>query len=436
MDVWSEPWLPVAIPFLGAALGLVLWSKPRALKIWLLLATIGTLATLVALGDTLAGPPEGLLCAYLLPIAAFASLLGQPPHPANRTAWLSTLPLLGLGLGVLTGQGHQGPVLVPILLGLLAVLIHRYRSESVSDPWWGLGTCGVGMVCALAVPVAPAPLPSFALLVTYAILLPLIPFHGGYVAALAGLPGNLPAFLAILLPGLGWHGLVALLPGLPDPVAQSLPALALASALYGSLKALTQSRVRSLLAYAGLAFFSILWWYATAARAAPPQASIYVSAVSLALGGLLLAWYGLRARYGDVDRRAINGLAQPMPRFAAVLSLLALAAMGLPPFGVFAGFMGLLLAPTLPLSAGLGLVAIVWLTASWYVLDLVQGLLFGRRRTDLPYEDLRRTEFAALLLVLGLLLALGLAPSRFFEPGATSHAAHGAMKTESVAWIK
>ncbi len=436
MDVWLDSWLLAAIPSLGAALGLTLWAKPQALKVWLLLVTLGTLATLAGIGGTLTEPAEGLLCAYLLPIAAFASLLGQPPHPANRAAWLSTLLLLGLGLGVLTGPDHQEPFLLLILLGLLAVLIYRYRSESVSDPWWGLGTCGVGMVCVLTGLVAPAPLSSIAFLLTCSILLPLMPFQGGYVAALAGLPGNLPAFLAVLLPGLGWHGLVTLLPSLLETMLQILPTLALASVLYGSLKALTQPRVRSLLAYAGLAFFSILWWYVAAARTATPQASLYVSAVGLALSGLLLAWYGLRARYGDVDLRAISGLAQPMPRFAVVLSLLALAAMGLPPFGVFSGFMGMLLAPSLPLSAGLGLVAIAWLTASWYILDLVQGLLFGRHRTDLPHEDLRQTEFAALLLVLGLLLALGIAPSRFFESGAASHASPSVVKMEAVAWIK
>nr|MBI3614227.1 hypothetical protein [Nitrospirota bacterium] len=436
MDAWIDPLLPVVIPFLGAALGLTLWTKPQALKIWLLLVTLGSLATLVGIGGTPTEPAEGLLCAYLLPIAAFVSLLGQPPHPANRLAWLGTLPLLGLGLGVLTGRDHQGPFLLLILLGLLAGLIYRHRGESVSDPWWGLGTCGVGMVCVLTALAAPAPLSSVALLVTCAILLPLIPLQGGYVAALAGLPGNLPAFLAILLPGLGWHGLLTLLPNLPEPVLQSLPILALASALYGSLKALTQPRVRALLAYAGLAFFAIPWWYATAARTATPQASLYVSAVGLALSGLLLAWYGLRARYGDMDLRAISGLARPMPRFATVLSLLAIAAMGLPPFGVFSGFMGMLLAPSLPRSAWLGVVAIAWLTASWYILDLVQRLLFGKHRTDLPYEDLRQTEFAALLLVLGLLLAMGLAPSRFFESGAASHASPGAVKMESVAWIE
>ena len=64
----------------------------------------------------------------------------------------------------------------------------------------------------------------------------------------------------------------------------------------------------------------------------------------------LVAWQVIRTRYGDdVDPQAISGLASTMPRYAVLFSLLALAAMGLPPFGVFAGFMGLLL--TSPLTS-------------------------------------------------------------------------------------
>ena len=68
----------------------------------------------------------------------------------------------------------------------------------------------------------------------------------------------------------------------------------------------------------------------------------------------MVAWQVIRTRYGDdVDPQAISGLAAGMPRYAVLLSLLALAAMGLPPFGVFAGFMGLLLSSPFPSLAGL-----------------------------------------------------------------------------------
>jgi NADH-quinone oxidoreductase subunit M len=238
----------------------------------------------------------------------------------------------------------------------------------------------------------------------------------------------------VLLPGLGFHELFTLIPILPEPTARALASLAMASMLYGSLKALTQTRVRLVLAYAGLSFFSILWWYLATMKTALPQAVVYLSSVSLATSGLLLAWYAIQARYGDMDRRAISGLVFHMPRFAVLISLLALAAMGLPPFGLFSGFMGLLLAPSLTASGTLFVVLAVWLTASWYLLEMVQGLLFGPQRSDLRYADLSRMEFVSLLICVLLLLALGFTPSCYFESGASMPPSRVAM--EFLSWSR
>lgn len=407
-------WLPAAVSVAGAVAGFAVWSRPAALKVLALVVSLASLALLVASS----GAAAGVSLPMLLPIAACLSLLGQPTHEDNRAAWILTLLLLGLGLSMLTAQDGMGLILSALLLIVLVALLYRYRALSVSHLWQGIGIYACGVVCLVLGLVAAAPVSTVAVLAVCAMLLPLAPVHAGYVAALAGLPGNLPAFLACLLPVLGFHGLLAVFPHLPDSARDVLPGLGLVGAVYGALKALAQPRVRALLAYANLSFFSMLWWYVATMRTAPPQAVLYLAAVGLATNGLLQAWYAIRVRYGDMDLRAIRGLAQPMPRFAVLFALLALAALGLPPFGVFAGFMGLLLTPGLPLSGALAVIVLVWLTASWYYLGLLQRLLFGRHRPDLRYEDLGRTEFAALLALMLILLALGLAPARVFQPGA------------------
>jgi len=424
----------VAIPLMGGALGFLVWSKPRRLKAWSLCVAAASLLVLVGLSGRMTVPAEGMALLYLLPVAAGVALLGQPSHRDNRPAWLMTLVLLGLGLGIMVSGDGVGLILLMLLFSLVGALLYRYRSISGSVPWWGIGTYGLGMVCAIVALLAVPPVSSMAFLVSCAILLPLAPFHGGYVAAFRGLPGNLPAFLALLLPGLGFHGLFALIPDLSESALRTVAILAVAGMLYGSLKALTQSRVRLVLAYAGLSFFSILWWYLAATRAVPPQAVVYLGSVGLAISGLLLAWHAIHARYGDVDRRAISGLVSHMPRFAVLISLLALAAMGLPPFGLFSGFMGLLLAPSLTFSGVLLVVLVTWLTASWYILDMVQGLLFGPQRSDLRYADLRWMEFASLLICVLLLIALGFAPSCYFESGTPMPPSRMAM--EFLSWNK
>ncbi len=304
-----------------------------------------------------------------------------------------------------------------IALALVALLLSVQGTIHKPAAWWGIGVLCFGVLSFATALLAVPPASSLAFVVGCAIALPLVPFHHGYLAAVMGLPGNLPAFLALLLPVLGFHGLREAIPHVPDVPVQAAAGLALAGTLYGSLKALAQARPAARIAYGNLAFLSILWWYLAETRTAPPQTAVYLSAVGLAGGGLLLAWYALRARYGDVDLRALSGLVRPMPRFAVALSLLALAALGLPPFGVFSGLVGMLLAPSYTATGGLVVVVIAWLCASWYVFDLAHHLLFGQERTTLRHQDLRGPESTSLALAIALLLMLGVMPPRLYESG-------------------
>jgi NADH-quinone oxidoreductase subunit M len=436
-QAWMMPWVAVAIPFIGAAFSLLLLSSLYRIKTVALSATAATLFAVMGLSWIANEPAAGMPFMWLLPLAAFFSLLGQPLHRDNRTAWLMTLILLGSGLGFLTVQEPVRHILLAALFGVLCGLIYRYHLDRRQnglhpDVWRGLGSYVVGLVSALLALVLPAPLSSVAALIACATLLPLFPLHSGFIAALTGLPGNLPAFLVLLLPALGFHSLLLLLPNLTATILHTAALLALAGATYGSLRALIQPRALPRLSYAGFAFFSMLWWYVADTGTAPSQALVYLSAVGLAMSGLLLAWYSLRARYGDIDTRALGGLVYPMPRFSTLLVLLALAALGMPPFGVFSGFMGMLLNPAFTPSGSFAVIMMVWFCASWYFMDWVQELVFGTQRSDIRHEDLRRTELASLFMLLVLLLVLGTAPSRLFQAGAVMPPASSA--TQSVTW--
>jgi NADH-quinone oxidoreductase subunit M len=342
--------------------------------------------------------------------------------------------VLGLGLGTLASEAPLSLMFFLSLLTLVGLMLFHYRDQAGFEAWWGMGAVGLGVFCLLVVLAAGPPMSSVAFAVACATALPLVPFHKGYVAALTGLPGNLPAFLAVVLPVIGFHGLMTVLPEFTNGFAEAVRILALVGMLYGSLKALTQSRAASVVAYGGLAFLSLLWWYPVVTRSAAPRTVVYLSAVSLAGSGLLLAWYALRARYGEVGLRALSGLSQSMPRFAIALSLLALAALGLPPFGVFSGFIGLLLTPSLTWSGGLIVMIIAWLSGSWYFFDLVQGLLFGRQDTGRRHEDLHNPELASLAIVLALLVALGVMPSRLLDLAPAN--LHRTVGMEWAAWTK
>ena len=432
-DIVIAPLLLAAVPIIGAMLGLVVWSQPEKLRIWSIIVTVLSLLAVIGMFGRMTVPAEGLLFVVLLPLAACVSLLGQPVHRDHRLAWVMTLLFLGLGLGILTSQYLVSQITLIALLGLITFLLIWHHDPFWPTSWLGIGTFGLGTLCAGLAVITDPPVSSVASLVACAILLPLVPFHDGYVTALTRLPGSLPPFIVLLLPAIGLHDLAAVLPTLPEVAVSTMTILALVGALYGSVKALAQSRIRLLLAYGSISFLSILWWFVAASRTVIPQAAVFLGAVALATSGLLLAWQVVRTRYGDdVDPQAISGLFRKMPQFAVLFSLLALAAMGLPPFGVFAGFMGLLLTSSLTSSAALLVIVIAWLAASWYILDMVQRLLFGRQRLDLRYEALRPAELASLLMVVLIVIALGVAPVSLF--GIQTQPPRAGVVTESVTW--
>lgn len=400
------------VPFIGAFLCLTVWSRPDQLKRASVIVTVITLGTTIALSPFLAAPPEGFLLLYLLPLAACVSILGQPVHETHRSAWILTLVFLGLGLAILASHSVVGQLALLLLFGLVIGLLYRHHSALWPMSWRGIGVYALGAMATLISAVAEPSVSAIASLLACSVLLPLVPLHSGYFTALTRLQGNLPSFIVVLFPAVGLHGLVMVAPILPNNVAVTVMAFAVISALYGAIKALAQSRMRLLLAYSSLSLFSMLWWFAAATGITTAWASVFVGAVSFGTTGLLLAWQVIRTRYGDdVDPQAVSGLALTMPRFAVLLSIVALAVMGLPPFGVFSGFMGLLLTSPIASPAALFAILLAWLATSWYILDAVQRLLFGQQRPDLPFEDLQQSEFASLLMVVLIVIALGVIPA-------------------------
>ena len=405
-------WLSTAVPLIGALAGRMFWRDPQQLKKSCLIWSILSLAPIAASGVAV---PEGPLLLYLLPIAAVISLLGQPTHKDHRSSWLMTLVCLGLGIGVIVHHDLFSHLFLLALLATTISLLVHHHTTLWPISWWGISLFGLACVSVIIAAFTDPPTSSSAAFLTCVVLIPLLPFHTGYLTALTRLPGNLPSFAAVLLPAVGLHFMVAMLPTVPVTITGFVSLFALAGALYGAVKALAQTRVRLMLAYGSLSFFSVLWWFAAASHMATSRAAVLVASISLATCGLLIAWQIIRTRYGDdVDPLSISGLASSMPSYGVLLSLLALAAMGLPPFGVFAGFMGLLLHSPIPSLLGLLIILAAWLAASWYIMGAVQRLLFGTRRSDIRHHDVVPGEWGALAATILVLALLGLAPNDWF----------------------
>lgn len=261
-------------------------------------------------------------------------------------------------------------------------------------------------------PLASTAGATIPLLLLSALALPLFPLHGAYVASISRAPSGIAVLLSLALPVAG----ILLAPSPPIGLLPAIAILAAFGAIWGSIKALMQNRVQSLLAYTGLALYSILWWNVSQTGIMSAQAKGYGIAVTLAMVGLSLAWDRIRVRYGDLDLNQIGGLFKPMPRFALCTALLVMAALGLPPFGVFFSYLGILLSPGLELSFGLIAVIAAWFAASWYLFkQLIFRLLMGPHRADLRYEDLRPAEIAIFAVIIALLVLPGVLPDKLLE---------------------
>ena len=227
IDATTAPWLLAGVPLLGAAFSFVAWTKPDHLRSRSVIVSIISLAAAAGVSRYLATPPEGWLLVYLLPVAASASLLGQPVHRTHRPSWLLTLVLLGLGLGIRTSQSLLGQMCLLLLVSLTAALLYRHHTQLWPISWWGIGTYGLAALSVGISVVAGLPFSSFTSFLACAILLPLVPFHDGYVTALTRLPGSLPSFIVLLFPAIGLHGLVSVMSTVPDTVAWTVSLFAL-----------------------------------------------------------------------------------------------------------------------------------------------------------------------------------------------------------------
>ena len=86
IQAWMTPWLLIAIPALGSALSLLLWSSLHRMKTCALMTTVTSLLVVIGLPWTLIEPRADPPFLFLFPLTAFLSLLGQPRHPRNRLA--------------------------------------------------------------------------------------------------------------------------------------------------------------------------------------------------------------------------------------------------------------------------------------------------------------------------------------------------------------
>jgi NADH-quinone oxidoreductase subunit M len=277
-----------------------------------------------------------------------------------------------------------------------------------------------------------------------AVKTPTVPFHTWLPPAHTEAPATGSAILAGVLLKMGTYGFVRIampmLPGTWRRYAVAFVIIGAVSVIYGALVALAQSNFKRMIAYTSVNHMGYILLALGAAgilagtgqqarQLAVTGAVTQMVSHGLLTGALFLLTGVLYDRGGTYEMTAYSGLAARTPVFAGLTAIAAFGSLGIPglsgfiaEFQIFTGSLGSAAAATAIAVLG------ILVTAALFLLAL-QRIFTGPLR--LPggpgaapaFPDLRASEAAAIIPLLALSVAIGVAPQfllAVIEPAARS----------------
>jgi len=261
-----------------------------------------------------------------------------------------------------------------------------------------------------------------ALLIAFAIKLPIVPFHTWMLAAYKESNAAAIMISSGVLIKIGGYGLIrmnaAFFPEWMDKLSMVIAILGVINILYGAVLALVQNELKLMLAYSSVSHMGIVLIGLAAMNAEGFQGAIFQMVSHGLIAALLFYIIELiNERTGTTDIRELGGLAKSMPLLSGVLLAITMAAIGLPGtsgfVSEFIAYLGLFNA--YPIIAVVGALGII-ITAV-YLLRSILGTTFGpTREKHLNLIDARSYEFVPMVVILGLVILIGVYPAVLSDP--------------------
>ena len=262
----------------------------------------------------------------------------------------------------------------------------------------------------------------FVFALSFAIKVPLFPFHTWLPDAHVEAPTAGSVILAGVLLKLGTYGFLRFaMPLFPDAAAAAAPviiALAVIGIIYGALVAMMQSDIKKLVAYSSVSHLGFVMLGLFAFNMQGVQGAIYQMINHGLSTGALFLLVGMI--YDRRHTRLIDdfgGLWKQVPVFSAILLVVTLSSIGLPGLNGFIGEFLILLGAfnvtpiwTAAAASGVILGAIYML---WMYRRVILGPLNNPANEKL--QDLNAREIILLAPILFLIVLMGVYPQPFLQ---------------------
>ena len=262
-------------------------------------------------------------------------------------------------------------------------------------------------------------------LIGFGVKIPIFPLHGWLPLAHVEAPSPVSILLSGVLLKMGAYGLIRAVNMLPEAAHILQPlliSLALFGMIYGGLLAWRQTDLKAMIAYSSLSHMGIvLLGIASLNQMGLTGAVLQMTAHGLISGALFLLIGLLYERTHTRNIQDFGGLIHSMPRFALLISLALLGAMGLPGTFGFIAELHALMGGFQQWGVLMILFSITVLISAAYAMRSINLLLLGPDKANkFNLTDLNgREQLAAGILVISI-IGLGLIPSPVIELSATT----------------
>ncbi|WP_277555310.1 complex I subunit 4 family protein [Halobaculum limi] len=268
-----------------------------------------------------------------------------------------------------------------------------------------------------------------AMFAGFAVKVPVVPVHTWLPDAHVEAPTPVSVMLAGVLLKMGTYALLRFnFTMLPDVatrplVAGAIAAVAVISVIYGAMLALAQQDLKRIVAYSSVSSMGYVILGLVAYTALGVGGATFQMIAHGLISGLMFMAVGVI--YNVTHTRMVgdmSGMADRMPITVGILIAGAFGYMGLPlmagfaaEYFIFQGAFASTVIPSAPLFTAASMFGIV--IVAGYLLFAMQRTLFGEFRLETDYEVSRAAfhDVAPLAVLLLCTIALGVAPSIFFE---------------------